>query len=363
VVERRVEGVEEAPGSTSDADPSQPLVPATFGALDDGVKAKAWIFRGEVCAGILDADEGDADAGDDGAVVAGVKGHVGAGVGAGLRVGRRRLAVARRGPSFELPAAFPGSEAGEGSGEDRGDVDPVARALPAEEPARRGPVDLMACGVDLDGGEVVGLGAAAGVDQDAGVRIAGEGEARHPGAGGRGQLGFDRAAADRIEADRVVPRPATLTGVREAGLELAVERGAVAGGRALDRLGRRQEGEIAVERAACTGEVGEAEALDVGVAVVVAAAPVAVGRRRIGAPLDHAKGSGRTGEVVAAAEAVVARPGAGEDVHAVGKAGRGCGRRDCCQKSERGRGGDAWASDQDVNVRHAVAFPSAYRRK
>ncbi len=114
--------------------------------------------------------------------------------------------------------------------------------------------------------------------------------------------------------------------MREAGLELAVERGAFGGGRGVDRLGRRQEGEVAVEGAAGAGEVGEAEAPDVGVAVVVAGAAVAIGRGRVGAPLDHAEGRRRAGEVVAAAEGVVTGPGAGEDVDVVGQAG-GCGGR------------------------------------
>ena len=226
-------------------------------------------------------------------------------------------------PALEL-VFFPGPVGVEAAVEDGGDVDAVARPLAAEEAAGGGAVDLATGRVDADRGEVVGLGAAAGVDQDAGVRVAGEGEARHAGAGGRGQLGLDRAAADRVEADRVVARPAALVGVREAGLELAVERGAFGRGRGVDRLGGRHEGEVAVERAAGTGEVGEAEALDVGVAVVVAGAAVAIGRGRVGAPLDHAEGRRRAGEVVAAAEGVVTGPGAGEDVDVVGQAG---GRR------------------------------------
>ena len=305
------------------ADPAQPAVPAAFGFAGDRAEAVARVFGSKVGAGVFDADEGDADAGGDGAVAAGVEAGVSAGIGTRLRVGRGRLAVACRRPPRVQLVFLPGPVGIEAAVEDRGDVDAVARALATEKATRGRAVDLVVGRIDVDRGEVVGLGTAAGVDQEAGVRVAGEGEARHPGAGGSGQLGLDRAAADRVDADRVVARPAALVGVREAGLELAVERRPSGRGRGVNRLGGRHEGKVAVEGAAGAGEVGEAEAPDVGVAVVIAGAAVAVGRGRVGAPLDHAEGRSRTGEVVATAEGVVTGPGAGEDVDVIGQAGSG----------------------------------------
>src|SRR4051812_11096971 len=96
--------------------------------------------------------------------------------------------------------------------------------------------------------------------------------------------------------------------------------------------------------------MGEAEALDVRVAVVVAAAAVAIRRSRVGAPLDHAEGDRRAGEVVAAAEGVVAGPGAGENVHVVGQARAPGDRNEEGEGGERCRGGDTCTSDQGVNV-------------
>ena len=83
----------------------------------------------------------------------------------------------------------------------------------------------------------------------------------------------DRAAVDRLQPRRVVAGPSLLARVGEAGSELVVERGAGRGGRRGERHGGRQEGEVAVQRAAGAAQVGEAEAFDVSVAVVVAAAP------------------------------------------------------------------------------------------
>src|SRR3954470_9992212 len=111
-------------------------------------------------------------------------------------------------------------------------------------------------------------------------------------------------------------------GVREAGLEPAVEASGRRRGGARQRLRRGQEGEVAVEGAAGAAEVGEAETLEVAVSVVVAAR---VGRRRhrVRAPLDHPERERRAGEVVAAPEGAGARSGAGEDVDASGEAGGG----------------------------------------
>ncbi len=87
-----------------------------------------------------------------------------------------------------------------------------------------------------------------------------------------------------------------------------------------------------------------------GVAVVVAGAAVAVGRGRVGTPLDHAEGRGRAGEVVAAAESVVAGPGAGEDVDVVGQAGSGGGLG--CERERGERRGDeeSCACEQALHV-------------
>ena len=129
------------------------------------------------------------------------------------------------------------------------------------------------------------------------MRVRGEGEAGHAGPGRRRQLGVDRAPVHRVEAHRVVARPGALVRVGEARLEIPVEGGAGRGRRGFERLGRRQEGEVAVERAAGAAQVGEAEALEVIVAVVVAGGAVLVGRGRVGAPLDHPEGDGGAGKL------------------------------------------------------------------
>jgi len=56
-----------------------------------------------------------------------------------------------------------------------------------------GVVDLAAPRVDVDRGEVVGLGAAARVDEHAGVGISGEGEAGESGPGRRRRIALWRA--------------------------------------------------------------------------------------------------------------------------------------------------------------------------
>src|SRR6476469_8291149 len=100
--------------------------------------------------------------------------------------------------------------------------------------------------------------------------------------------------------------------VAEAGLQLRQQAGGAGWrGRCGDRGRCRQEGEVSVEPATGAVQVGEAEAADVTVAVVVAAR-VALQRRRIGAKLNHAERDARAGEVVATAESVEAGLGAGE---------------------------------------------------
>ena len=230
------------------------------------------------------------------------------------------LALAAGGAGEER-VAIPGAVRAEGAVEDRRDVDPVARALLAEVAAGGGAVDLAIGGVDPHRGEIVRLGAAAGVDEEAGMGVAGKGEARHAGAGRRGQTDVDRGPVPGIESNRVMAGAGTLIGMGEARLEAPVQRGAVSGRGGLERLGGRQEGEVAVDRAAGAGEVGEAEPLDVRVPVVVAAAAVEVGGGRVGAPLDHAEGRRGPREVVPTAEGVIARLGAGEDVDVIGEAG------------------------------------------
>ena len=236
--------------------------------------------------------------------------------------------VAAFAPAMErLPA--PAAEAGEATIEAGREVDPVAGPLGAEIAARGDPVISRRAGVDVDLGEIVGPGAAAGIDEDAGVAAAREGEAAEPGAGRRRQLGADRVGLGRIEADLVVAGPGPLAGVDETGPEAGVEaRGAVRGRRAGDRLGGRDEGEIAVESAAGAAEMGEAEPLEVVVAIVIAPG-VAVRGRGVGAPLNHAEGSRRPGEIVASAEGARSGTGAGEghDVAARGAGGEAGGAR------------------------------------
>ena len=57
-------------------------------------EAEPGVFGGEVGASVFDADEGDADPGVDDAVVAGVEGRIGAGIGAG-RAGLRAASGCR----------------------------------------------------------------------------------------------------------------------------------------------------------------------------------------------------------------------------------------------------------------------------
>src|SRR6185312_13812086 len=148
------------------------------------------------------------------------------------------------------PAFGPGAGGGERVGEAGREVDLVAGTLAAEEAARGAAGDFAARLVDLDRGFVVGLGAAAGVDQDAGVGAAGEGEAAEAGARRRGQRDADRRAALGVELDRVVARFAALSLVGEAGLELPRQpRPGDRRRRAGQRFGRRDEGEVAVDRA------------------------------------------------------------------------------------------------------------------
>ena len=171
VVERRVEGVEQRFGTAADADPAQSLVPALAGQAPDLAEAAAAALGGEVGASAVDADEGDADPGGDG------RGSY------GCRSWRRRRpgrsCAGWRSASGCLPppgrrgraSSPPGAGGIEAAVEDGGEVDPVARPLTAEEAAGGGPGDFAPVGVDRDRRLVVGLGAAAGVDEDAGVRI------------------------------------------------------------------------------------------------------------------------------------------------------------------------------------------------
>ena len=133
-------------------------------------------------------------------VASGVEARVGAGLrGAGGDV--RRLPLVRGGGRARAqPLARPSAVGVEGTVEDSREVDLVARPLGTEVAARRRAGDLTSRGVDLDLGEVVGFGAAAGVDQNARVRGAGESEARHPGARGCGQVDVDRGASHGVEA-------------------------------------------------------------------------------------------------------------------------------------------------------------------
>ena len=117
--------------------------------------------------------------------------------------------------------------------------------------------------------------------------------------------------------------------VGEARLEAAAEAAARGRRGSAERLGRRQEREVPVQRAAGPAEVGETEAAEVTVAVVIATG-MAVGGRRVGAPLDHPERHSRARKVMATAEASGTGLGSSEEVDVVGKAGR-----------RRRRGGDA----------------------
>ena len=346
VVERGVEGADVAGGAAADADFAERLVPALPRRGADRAEAVARAFGAERGAGAGDRDEGDADADRHGAVAAGVEGRVGAGARGHLRVPGRALGVGGGfAPRFKLPFG-PGPRGGEGAGEAGGEVDLVARALAAEEAAPGAAADFAGAGVDLDRGFVVGLGRPAGVDQDARVRARREGEAAEAGAGGRGQRDADRAAPLRLQLDRVEAGRAALGLVREARLELPRQsRPRPRRGRSAQRFGGRDEGEVAVDGAARAAQVGEAEAGDVVVAVVVAAR-VRRRRGRVGAPLDHPEGQRRPRVVVAAAEGVRPGPGPGEDVDLRRRVSGRAGDRD--QPERGGQGEDV--SDVPRNV-------------
>ena len=89
---------------------------------------------------------------------------------------------------------------------------------------------------------------------------------------------------------------------------------------------------------------------------MVVAAGVAVRGRRVGAPLHHPEGQRRAGEVVAAAEGAGTGPGAGEDVDAVGQAGRR--RRHGRQGENRHRREDGCSrSAHEANTLRVVPVP------
>ena len=147
------------------------------------------------------------------AVAAGVEARVGAGRPRSARVARPvpGVALAAVAPGFSR-LALPGAVGLERAIEDGGEVDPVARALAAEEAAGGGPGDLPARRVDADLGEVVRAGRCR-------RRRSGRWRAGCAGKVKRAipvrvvavSCVVDRAAVDRVEADRVVARAAPLS--------------------------------------------------------------------------------------------------------------------------------------------------------
>ena len=208
VVERRVEGVEQRLGAAADADPAQRLVPALAGAgARSSPKPRPRLSAARLARAPSTLTKEIPTRTVTVRSLAGVEGGVGAGLGGRARVGGRLWVSSAASAAAVERASLPGPGGVEAAVEDGGEVDPVARPLTAEEAAGGGAGDFAPAGVDGDRGEVVGLGAAAGVDEDAGVRVAREGEAGDAGPRRRRQRDVDVGAAGRVEPDRVEARP------------------------------------------------------------------------------------------------------------------------------------------------------------
>jgi hypothetical protein len=213
VVERGVERARLAGAAAADPDPAERLIPAPARRGADRGEAATLTFGPErgPCPG--DADEGDPDPHGNRALAAGVEGRVGPRPRRHLRVAGRGLGVrCRFGARFELPFG-PGPRGGERLAEAGREVDLVAGALAAEEAARGAAGDFALRRVDLHRRFVIGLGAAAGIDQDARGGAAGEGEAAEAGPRRRRQRHPDRPAVLLVELDRVVAGRAALARV------------------------------------------------------------------------------------------------------------------------------------------------------
>ncbi len=176
----------------------------------------------------------------------------------------------------------------------------LVRGVGSAEAAGARPAGKRAVRLDLDvvaEAGVVGwifvlagnrVGAAACIYQQAGRGAIREDEARDAGTLGHGQL----HARTVGQFDRVVAR-VRLFAVVAGGRGIHRE---VAAGAAMQFIGGGQHRKIAVERAPCTADMGQAESVELLAVVKIPSIGI-----RVRAPLDHAEGKGGTGKGVAAA--------------------------------------------------------------
>ena len=283
----------------------------------DSPQRPARILRLEILEGVLCADEGDADLHQHLAILCRVERHVGAAAGAGTVGGtRQRARVAPRPGRRERPV------------EEGDEMEGVGGAGPAELPTRHLALDLLVA-QHLHACSGHGVAAVRHLEQDVGFGPGWEGEARdsrarcHREGHGDGSL--------LSELDPVLPRRCVLVMVREARDRR--------GGRGDGAYGRQYR-DVLIRRAPRSAQVGQAEAVDLGVVVRVATPGLHRVRAGVRAPLDHAEGDVRPGELAHGARADRSGPSAVErtdEGRRVGAGGRG---RRCSRSGRRKTGSE-----------------------
>ena len=274
MVQRRVEGVLLRRSATLDGDAPEEGVPAIVRLRADLLYRPARVLRPEVLHGVLCADEGDADLHEHLPLFGRVEGHE--------RTTRDAGAVAFPGEDTRIP---PCPRRRERPVEERDEVHRVVGAGPAELPARHLALDLVAAD-DVHACRSDGVDAARHLEQHVGFGSRWEGEARDPGPCGDGQRHGDRRLL--TEHDLIATGRGVLFLVREGG-DCRRRRGDGALG--------GQYRDVLVRRASRPTQVGQTEAAYVGVVVGVAPARLHCVRAGVRAPLDHAEGNVRSGEL------------------------------------------------------------------